>query len=513
MCPGNPTEPGVRYTVVSESHPGPRSVSSEALTPFHCYQSYVESVQTDPRPSVSQPTICTPTGAHGTADQRSTTSNAPVVVTCTAALTSGAHPVLPTSVTTVASSLAGPVETAAAGAVLSITETPQSPSVSLTAQVAPPAMTRLGAMPFAMPMLGQLPPIPRFTGDGHESGESFAEWHEHFENVAKLVGWDDHWKLVHLTSCLRDTASAFHHSCGVDVRSNYQSLVAAMKWRFTPVRLTAIQAQIFHNRQQGASETVDQFAQELRKFFNLAYAGAACEGPQAERMGQTLLKDQFVAGLRPELKRKLIEVDAGLEELILKAKFEEAKSVELTVKKSQTRDTLTPKTVQTTGGTITASVPVTSTRSGPTSSVGTRSGKVKCFNCGMESHIVRNCPYPRKGRREEEAHGQRRGTTMSALVGDEDDLEERVRELEQRLQEARVKLAVHGRLQMNTMSVGGQCDKSVLAEVRVNGGPTQTLIDTGSPATTVSLDYVLDLFSADKREGQTADDSRKETLQ
>ena len=96
MCPGNPTEPGVRCTVVSESHPGPRGVCSEALTvgaPFHCYQSNAESVRTDPRPLVSLPTISTPAGAHGTAGQRSITSTTPVVVTCTA-LTSGAHPLV-----------------------------------------------------------------------------------------------------------------------------------------------------------------------------------------------------------------------------------------------------------------------------------------------------------------------------------------------------------------------------------------------------------------------------------
>ena len=57
------------------------------------------------------------------------------------------------------------------------------------------------------------------------------------------------------------------------------------------------------------------------------------------------------------------------------------------------------------------------------------------------------------------------------MASDGDDLEERVRQLEQRLQEARVKLAVNGRSQMNTISVGDQCDKSMLrptvfAEVR-----------------------------------------------
>ena len=43
-----------------------------------------------------------------------------------------------------------------------------------------------------------------------------------------------------------------------------------------------IQAQIFHNQQQGKKETVDHFAQEVRKLFN--YAGGACDGPEAKRM-------------------------------------------------------------------------------------------------------------------------------------------------------------------------------------------------------------------------------------
>ena len=118
-----------------------------------------------------------------------------------------------------------------------------------------------------MPIMGQIPQIPSFTGDGCATGESFTEWHKHFENVTRLVGWDEHWKLEHLTSNLRDTAMAFYRSCHVDIRSNYDQLVAAMKRRFTPIRLTAVQAQLFHNRQQQEKETVDQFAQELQKIY------------------------------------------------------------------------------------------------------------------------------------------------------------------------------------------------------------------------------------------------------
>ena len=141
-----------------------------------------------------------------------------------------------------------------------------------------------------MQFIGQIPPIPKITGEGRAMGDSFAEWHEHFENVAGLVGWDDLWKLVHLKSNLRDTAMAFYRLCSTDVRSKYPTLVAAMKRRFTFIRLTAVQAKLFHTRKQLDNETVDQFAQEL---YNLAYAGAASEGPYAERMGQTLLANQF----------------------------------------------------------------------------------------------------------------------------------------------------------------------------------------------------------------------------
>lgn len=51
-------------------------------------------------------------------------------------------------------------------------------------------------------MMGQIPQIPRFTGEGRDVEEYFGEWHEHFENVAKLAGWNDHWRLCtpHLKS-------------------------------------------------------------------------------------------------------------------------------------------------------------------------------------------------------------------------------------------------------------------------------------------------------------------------
>ena len=41
-------------------------------------------------------------------------------------------------------------------------------------------------------MFAQLPPIQRFSGEDTEDGETFQEWHEQFEAIAQLAGWDDH---------------------------------------------------------------------------------------------------------------------------------------------------------------------------------------------------------------------------------------------------------------------------------------------------------------------------------
>ena len=174
-------------------------------------------------------------------------------------------------------------------------------------------------------LLGQLPPIQRFTGEDAGDGETFQEWHEQFESVAQLVGWTDQGKLVNLTTRLKGTAYSFYRSCSPEQRNSYPLLVVELKRRFTPVWLTAIQTQLFHDRQQGAKETVDDYAQALQKLYKNAYSGVLRGGTEAEEMGQTVLANQFVARLRPDLKTRVVGTEGKLEQLLLKARFEEAK--------------------------------------------------------------------------------------------------------------------------------------------------------------------------------------------
>lgn len=148
-----------------------------------------------------------------------------------------------------------------------------------------------------------------------------------------LAQLDDHGKLVNLTTRLRGTVYSFYRSCTLEQRSDYKLLVAELKTRFTPVQLTAVQSQLFLDRHQGPMESVDTYAQELRKLFARAYTSASRGGTEAEATGRAVLANQFITGLRPELKIKVMGTEGNLDQLLVKARFEEAKRRELNVAK------------------------------------------------------------------------------------------------------------------------------------------------------------------------------------
>ena len=101
----------------------------------------------------------------------------------------------------------------------------------------------------------QLPPIPNFTGDYTDGdGETFDEWLERLEMVAATCGWNEQTKLMNTATRLRGSASRFYRSCPPQQRSNYTALTTALRQRFTPVCIQAIQSSRFHERRQGVKE-------------------------------------------------------------------------------------------------------------------------------------------------------------------------------------------------------------------------------------------------------------------
>ena len=193
------------------------------------------------------------------------------------------------------------------------------------------APTQLGYPPT---MANLLPQVPNFSGGEQRDGETVQDWIEHFESVALLAGWNDHFKLVHLVSLLRGTAHAFYRSCTPALKRRLPPAGGGAPETVHPVQLTAIRTQLFHGRKQETRESVDDFAQDLRKLHSRTYSTATYANPEAEKVGQMVLANQFISGLRPELQAKVVGMDGSLDALVLKARFEEAKAKELATMRS-----------------------------------------------------------------------------------------------------------------------------------------------------------------------------------
>ena len=187
----------------------------------------------------------------------------------------------------------------------------------------------------------QIPSLSKFSGDVQEGdAESFSDWIEQLELIGNACRWNSQSKLVNLVTRLRGQAYSFYHSCTPEQRGNYDALVTTLKERFTPIQIQSVQSSKFHERKQLPTETVDSYAQDLNKLYYKAYAGAQRGSKEAEAMGRSMLAYQFVAGLLLHLKSKLVGNDGKMEELLVKARFEEARYCDVVAPTSKQSDTI-----------------------------------------------------------------------------------------------------------------------------------------------------------------------------
>ena len=175
-------------------------------------------------------------------------------------------------------------------------------------------------------MAQQLPPLTKFTGETIDEGETFAEWLEQLEMVATACHWDEPAKLVNLVTRLKGQAFSFYRSCDATQRNQDATLVMELKKCFTPIHIQSLQSSLFHDRRQRVDESVDTYAQELKRLFHRAYPKAQQGHSETESMGKSVLAYQFIAGLQPRLKTKLAGNEGEFEQLLVRARFEEAKN-------------------------------------------------------------------------------------------------------------------------------------------------------------------------------------------
>ena len=381
------------------------------------------------------------------------------------------------------------------------------------AQTVSAPLPLISAAMYPTSLLSQLPQIPKFTGEDQPDGEMFQDWLEQFESVAELGKWDGHCKLVNLTTRLKGTAYSFYRSCSTEQRSSYPLLVAELKKRFTPVRLPAIQSQVFHERKQGPKESVDGYAQELRKLFSKAYAGIERGGPEAESLGRSVLANQFIAGLRTDLKAKVVGTEGDLDKLLVKARFEEAKKKELDL--SRTTSSHPKKFNTVTSPNPSRSDSNSSGRSSPKNTPTVIKGA--CFNCGMPGHLARSCSYPKQPKGDKEAKGKKAPSVAS--VATEDSRQSKIATLRKQLQEEEIAAAtekasttVHGVMSSSEDGQQVAVGPTITTKVAVNGLATDALVDTGSPVTIVSLEFMTQALLQEHKNYETGQEWSKAML-
>ncbi len=124
-------------------------------------------------------------------------------------------------------------------------------------------------------------------------------------------------------------------------------------------------------------------------------------------MGRTVLSSQFVAGLRADIKAKVAGVDGNFDQLLTKARFEEARL----------RDVIGParSSLPTQGATTPCSPPQIETLSQIPNPMGGRGSKT-CYHCGSTGHIVKYCPLCGRSAPVEAQGGTRPRGNVATLV-------------------------------------------------------------------------------------------------
>ena len=178
--------------------------------------------------------------------------------------------------------------------------------------------------------------------------------------------------------------------------------------RFTLVHIQSVQSSLFHDRRQGQREIVDTFAQELRVLFRKAYPPAQMGSEKPKTMGCAVLTNQFISGLQPELKSKQAGQDGSFDQLLARARFEEAKQQELAAEreqKSSSRSEWRSSTKNSSQGLHTRSqdrghwrdqshgdTPTRGSLGAPRRQPPRQTGHVWCYMCEAMVHVRWNCP-------------------------------------------------------------------------------------------------------------------------
>ena len=283
----------------------------------------------------------------------------------------------------------------------------------------------------------------------------------------------------------------------------------------------------------------------LRQLYAKAYPPSVRGGEEAE----TVLASQFVAGLKPEIRKRIAGCEyTSLDQLLIKARFEEAKQREL-AEKDQPRD----------GSKQTMPCNNSNHNQSNSKQVGNQNGRRDNrehlggekmeFSPSNQSTkaqlnaliVVELATYPESRWRSSKGSGEKEITPYPETTGrkirslqaepeqqkgrrqDEERKPEqkqsRVAELRKQLQLAEVEESLVAETNEATLcGISSTTDTkgytelgpSITADVELEGIPIKTLLDTGSPVTIVSLEFIIEALLKKRPQRQTIEDWKAE---
>jgi hypothetical protein len=115
--------------------------------------------------------------------------------------------------------------------------------------------------------------LPPFNGR-----ESWKVWYNRFTDVAALQGWNNHQKLIELLPRLQGQAGEFvYEQLTSEIRTNYTRLVVELNNRFRVIETRKTFATQFNKRAQKPNESAEDYAAQLKRLYDKAYANRATD--------------------------------------------------------------------------------------------------------------------------------------------------------------------------------------------------------------------------------------------
>ena len=136
-----------------------------------------------------------------------------------------------------------------------------------------------------------------------EPGEDVEKWLKDFERISKANGWSYKRQVDILPAFLRDRAAIFYDELCERQQNDLDELKQALTQHFIPKEARRFYYADLHSRKQGDTESAEDFGREIQILVRRAYSEMPTEHQD------TLMREHFVNGLRPLLKRIVLISD------------------------------------------------------------------------------------------------------------------------------------------------------------------------------------------------------------